>query len=230
MLSFHYVATSSVVAWLATCLTADAAPVVNGSGDIGLRIRNDNPSTEYVSIDWAAKDSASHPELVTPNVTVQPGETTFIPVPAGASPKFYFGFSPNDRATGAKRDGDTAVEATFVGWAGHTFFDVDIEKGFSVPLWCHGEADEEAHGRGCNADLLATCDKQDAHVDALSGKVDQCRASPRNFQTWSDMCTKAYTYADDHSVTTVLQGHGEYIFTRLVALSSGAIVFIQIAR
>lgn len=182
---------------------------------IGMRFHNLRSEPQYISGDWAAKDTATHSGLETLDKYLQPKESIFFPAPANTSPKFYIGSTPNELTSkvGEKRNHDTIVEATFVGTYETTYYDVDFEKGFSSPLWCVGGGEKWHTGQGCLADVLALCPKDDRHHDAETGAYDQCRTkqTPDTVALWRQLCPGSYVLSQDPDTRTVPSTHGKFV-------------------
>ncbi|GAB7356044.1 hypothetical protein MBLNU459_g6660t1 [Dothideomycetes sp. NU459] len=183
-------------------------------GPVGLYFYNMHPLPQYVSADWATKDIVQYPDLDWTYMLLQPNESKFIPTRPTTSPKFFIGPTPNNRTAevDGKRDHDTVVEATFVGAYNTTYYDVDIEKGFSVPVWCVGAGDKWHTGEGCLANVLAFCPAEDRHYDRATGMYDQCRLSgsrarASTIRLWRQLCPDVYVLADDHSTKVASNSH-----------------------
>lgn len=196
--------TTGTLTLLAVAASTRALPTAfDVSADtIGLLIENLYGREIYVSGDWAAKDVAEHGSQAMPNQShiLANGSSVFIPAFPNTSPKYYFGSTPNEATTqvGSKRDSDTVFEATFVNEDGKTFYDVDVERGFSVPLWCHGVQEQWTAGKGCEGDLLSNCPAELQHTDE-DGVVDQCRSEPTkmDIKRRREFCPRAYIISDD---------------------------------
>lgn len=181
--------------------------------------------TQYISADWPEKDRGeygAHEYLQFSTATVGPGESLWIPTLPHTSPKLYVGVSPNERTAevGSHRNHDTLIEATFNGGYEHLYYDIDIERGFSSPVWCHGQGEPWQSGQGCVADLLAVCPEKDQHHNPATNVYDQCRASAENLQLRYQLCPKAYVvWNDDWNTNTTSQQDGK--MTRLcIAIAS----------
>lgn len=199
---------------------------------MGIMFHNLHSHAQYISGDWAKKDTDTHPHLMWPNAHLAPNSSIFFPAPAQSSPKFYIGPTPNNRTVGEKRDHDTIVEATFAGTYDTTYYDVDFEKGFSVPLWCVGSGDKWDSGEGCLVDVLAYCEEEDKYYDANSGLYDQCRNSGKaeTVNLWYQLCPGAYVLPDDRATKSVGEGHGEwYCFARHEIMSADEGLQLSIA-
>jgi hypothetical protein len=194
-------------------------PPIDANQNMGIWFINNNSATHHISADWAAQDRTQHPNtaiLDFETSTLDPNTSLFIPALAGLSPKFLVGVSPNNHSAlvGSNRDHDTAIEATFSGNGGWTYYDVDIERGFSSPVWCHGLGEKWESGQGCTVDLLAACPEKYRHYDWASGVYDQCRGTRdrENLHLRASHCPMAYVRWDDER-TRVTQGkHGEFCF------------------
>lgn len=191
-------------ALLATAASARALPASfdSGADSIGLLVENLYGSDIYMSGDWAAKDVVQHGSSAMPNQShiLANGTSVFVKAFPNTSPKYYFGTTPNAAGpeVGSKRDSDTVFEATFVDENGKTFYDIDVERGFSVPLWCHGVLEQWADGKGCEGDLLSTCPEKLQHTDK-DGVVDQCRSekTKMDIKRRREYCPRAYILSDD---------------------------------
>jgi hypothetical protein len=182
---------------------------------MGFWILNRNEMTHHISADWAADDYGEygpHEYLQFSTTTVAPGENLWIPTLPGTSPKLYVGVSPNDKTAevGSDRNHDTLIEATFNGGYGHLYYDIDMERGFSSPVWCHGQGDPWQSGQGCVADLLAVCPKKDQHHNPTTNVYDQCRESPENKAIRYQLCPKSYVvWNDDWNTNTTSDKDGK---------------------
>jgi len=196
--------TNKALAPLVLAATAGALPTAfdSSSDTIGLLIENLNGGDIYISGDWAAKDIARYGSAAMPNQShiLANGSSVFIKAFPNTSPKYYFGYTPNEAspAVGVKRNSDIVFEATFVDENGKTFYDVDVERGFSVPLWCHGLQEQWTDGKGCEGDILSTCPEQLQHLDK-DGVIDQCRSEPTkmDIKRRRKFCPRAYIVWDD---------------------------------
>lgn len=197
----HYLSVSIAVLNLVS-----AYPLAPNIGPYGVHFYNNNSQTMHISADWAEKDIQAYGSQVTWDYSpIAPGGHIFIPGFPTTSPKFFIGLTPNQKTAeiGDKRNHDTAVEITFKGGHDWTYYDVDIEKGFSSPVWCHGEGEEWETGQGCTADLLAQCPEQDRHFDE-TGLYDQCVAAETedNLGLRLSLCPDVYVRYDDHKTKT----------------------------
>ncbi|KAK4983931.1 hypothetical protein LTR66_008660, partial [Elasticomyces elasticus] len=152
------------------------------ANEVGIRFINENSKRTYISTDFATADDI--PMSAWPQAVLEPGEAVTWAAPPKSSPKWFVGTTANDRSTQSKRDYDTIVEATFGSDCAdptcHTYFDVDLERGFSVPIWCKTGARDDDDGSdwsapntGCSADLMADCPAGDRHRDPRSAVYDQ---------------------------------------------------------
>jgi hypothetical protein len=182
---------------------------------MGFWVLNRNDMTHHISADWAEKDRGRygpHEYLQFSTAAVAPGENLWIPTLPGTSPKLYVGVSPNDKTAevGSNRNHDTLIEATFNGGYGHLYYDVDMERGFSSPVWCHGQGDPWESGQGCVADLLAVCPPKDQHHNPITNVYDQCRESPENKAIRYQLCPKSYiVWNDDWNTNTTSNKDGK---------------------
>lgn len=177
-------------------------PGPDAAHPMGFWILNRNALEHHISADFAAKDFdryGSHEYLKFTTATVGPGENLWIPTLPGVSPKLYVGVSPNNNTAevGSHRNHDTLIEANFEGGYGHLYYDIDIERGFSSPVWCHGQGDAWEDGRGCVADLLSVCPVKDQHHHPVSGLYDQCRGAADNVDFRRHYCPESYVLFDD---------------------------------
>ena len=183
------------------------------TGHTGIWFRNEHPLDQYLSVDFAEKDMAAHPDLVAQDMTIAATEHIFLPMRPGMSPKFFLSPTPNNRSAevGDKRDSDTAVEVTFAGFQGHTYYDVDIERGFSVPVWCYGYDQDWEDGSGCLADLLDGCPEHLKHFDESSGMHDQCLGdgSEASVMRRRKMCPQVYVQSDDEQTRAQVGAPGK---------------------
>lgn len=191
-------------------------PASTGTEPMGVFFINNNSMPHHISADWAKDDREQYPnanELNWGYAIVGPGEQIFVPGLPQTSPKFLVGTTPNNHTEeiGDKRDHDTAVEMTFKGGYDWLYYDVDIERGFSAPVWCHGQGMEWETGQGCTADLLAACPESLRHYDADTGIYDQCRGSEtqESLLLRKTMCPMTYVKYNDDERTNVTNGkHG----------------------
>lgn len=199
--------------------TASPAPAtkhcLRASDDYGIHINNTSPYTVYLSADWAAKDypldtTDVDAALTDDDATLSPSAATFIRGAANTSPKIYLSFTPNSPSVGPKRDHDTVIEVTWSCAGGLTYFDVDIEKGFSCPVWCRGYGVENTTGSGCISDVFNNCPEKYRHYDD-QGKVDQCWADemdPDSVSRFREHCPHTYADWDDTGTQTLKYGAG----------------------
>lgn len=177
-------------------------PEPDAAHPMGFWILNRNAMKHHVSADFAAEDFAtygSHEYLKFSTTTIGPGENLWIPTLPGVSPKLYVGVSPNNNTAevGSHRNHDTLIEASFEGGYGHLYYDIDIERGFSSPVWCHGQGDTWENGRGCVADLLSVCPVKDQHHHPVTGLYDQCRGAADNVDFRRHYCPESYVLFND---------------------------------
>jgi hypothetical protein len=190
-------------------------PGADAAHPMGFWILNRNDMAHHISADWAADDHiqyGDHAYLQFSTATVAPSENLWIPTLPGSNPKLYVGVSPNEKTVevGENRNYDTLVEATFSGGYGHLYYDIDIERGFSSPVWCHGQGEPWSSGHGCVEDLLAVCPKKDQHHDPTTNIYDQCRESPENVQLRYQLCPKSYIiWNDDWNTKTTSHKDGK---------------------
>jgi len=169
---------------------------------VGFLIHNHYGQDIYISGDWAAKDCERYGEVGLPKQdhVLQNDSSVFLEALPDTSPKYFIGLTPNHHDVGEKRDRDTVIEATFVNQDGDTYYDVDVEKGVSVPIWCHGQAEQWDTGRGCEGDVLSDCPEHLKHYDHETGTMDQCvgEGSPADLERRRKHCSRAYILSDDH--------------------------------
>lgn len=180
----------------------------------GVEFHNKNSQPMHISNDWTAEDEVKHPGISWDNIIVAPGEVAFMAAPLESTGKYYIGPTNNSRTAevAERRDHNTIFESYYGGYAGFTFFDVDIEKGFSVPMWCHGAQEAWSTGEGCLEDVLAACPDRDRHVDNATGIYDYCEGNlcPENVAIRAALCPRVYVLHDDDATKAVSKGHGEY--------------------
>ncbi|KAI4828029.1 hypothetical protein E4T44_09910 [Aureobasidium sp. EXF-8845] len=210
-------------------------PGADAAHPMGFWILNRNDMTHHISADWAADDHGQygdHAYLQFSTATVAPGENLWIPTLPGSSPKLYVGVSPNEKTVevGENRNYNTLVEATFSGGYGHLYYDIDIERGFSSPVWCHGQGEPWSSGHGCVADLLAVCPKRDQHHDPTTNIYDQCRESPENVQLRYQLCPKSYIIWNDDWNTKTTSNKDVLVCTIVSTPSTGKIQVAQMAE
>jgi len=168
---------------------------------IGFLIHNQYGSNVHISGDWAAKDLQQYGEINMPDQSyiLENDTTVFLEAFRDTSPKYYIGLTPNTRDIGAKRDHDTVIEATFYNQDGDTYYDVDVEKGISVPIWCHAQTERWDAGRGCQGDVMSDCSEHLQHYDEETGMMDQCigEASLTDIKRRRRNCRQAYVMSDD---------------------------------
>ena len=162
-------------------------------GGAGIIFHNSDTAQVHISFDYNGFTNLPS------DVVVPGGESRFFHIPPGISKvghAFYVGSTPNHRGMGAKRDADTKTEFTLNGYSGHAYFDIDVERGVSVPVLAtdvHGEA-----YAGCSADKMKTCPQAWRHYHS-DGRLDQCK----NTQTLDAIrffrqgCPDWYVLSDD---------------------------------
>ncbi|TKA54720.1 hypothetical protein B0A49_13163 [Cryomyces minteri] len=183
----------STVAFAASALFSAAV----STSDPGFWIKNENTHPVFISFDVSSGAAPA-------DIWLDSQWSQWVPTNKGWSGAFYVSTTRTDRAVGAKRNADTKVEATFQGANDLTYFDVDIEKGFSLPVWCGPRAWNVASG--CSYDFLSDCPQGDRHYDQFTGEYDQCRNPqsaesivrfrshcPSAYVQWNDVQTKAST-------------------------------------
>lgn len=188
-------------------------------GAMGVILNNARGHPVHISVDWAAKDGPQ-PDVY---YLLQPHTGQFMEAQPGTSPKIYVSSSDNRPTAhvGEKRDHDTAIEVTFNGYEMNTYYDVDLERGFSEPVMCHPvememeSSDMEFSNKtsGCLADVLSRCPEHLKHFDPVTGSLDQCRTedSTENVALRRAMCPNAYVQSDDRQTKTIEKRHGEWI-------------------
>lgn len=200
-------------------------------GQCGIFFNNTTPVPMFLSGDWAAEDYDEYgDQLASLEFHLEPSGTLWVPTYEGTSPKIFVSFTNNSVALGAKRNSDTVVEATFNSANDHLYFDVDIEKGFSVPVWCRALGPQNAEGSGCVNDVLGDCPEQYRHYDEVDGVqvVDQCTADqndPESVARFRNHCPHTYVFWDDQGtrVSTVSNGRFFAVCLSLVQLLSAPI-------
>ncbi|KAI4728171.1 hypothetical protein E4T49_04010 [Aureobasidium sp. EXF-10728] len=183
-------------------------PGPDAAHSMGIWVLNRNALTHHISTDWAEDDFwqyGAHEYLQFSTATLGPGENLWIPTLPGMNPKLFVGVSDNNKTAevGDHRNHDTLIEATFQGGYGHLYYDIDIERGFSSPVWCHGQGDPWEYGQGCVADLLSVCPEKDQHRHPVTGVYDQCRGADDNIAFRRHYCPRSYVvYNDDYATVT----------------------------
>ncbi|KAH0373076.1 hypothetical protein KCU65_g707, partial [Aureobasidium melanogenum] len=210
-------------------------PGPDAAHPMGFWILNRNSLKHHISADWAAEDLGrfgSHEIFNFRTATVEPGENLWIPTIPGVSPKLFVGVSPNNNTAeiGEYRDHDTLIEAKFRGGYGHLYFDIDIERGFSSPVWCHGQGDAWEDGQGCVADLLSMCPEKDQHRDPKTNLYDQCRGAPDNIAFRRQHCPKTYVVWDDDYATHTTSYKDVLMCTIIDTPSTSKIQTAQVAE
>ncbi|KAH0383089.1 hypothetical protein KCU92_g5653, partial [Aureobasidium melanogenum] len=210
-------------------------PGPDAAHPMGFWILNRNALKHHISADWAAEDLGSfgsHEIFNFRTATVEPGENLWIPTIPGVSPKLYVGVSPNNNTAeiGEYRDHDTLIEAKFRGGYGHLYFDIDIERGFSSPVWCHGQGDAWEEGQGCVADLLSVCPVKDQHRDPSTGLYNQCRGAADNIDFRRQYCPKTYVVFDDDWNTKTTSNKDVLMCTIIDTASTSKIQTAQLAE
>lgn len=201
---------SSSITMIALALRqANTAPTDYGL--TGITFINQNPNLIYISGDWAAKDGYGSTQSASLDRTIESGASTFYPGCASCSPKFMVSTSPSSLDTGEKRNYDTAVELTWNGFEGKTFYDVDVERGVSVPIWCHANTETWSQGQGCVGNVLDDCPSSLVHIDSTTGLPDQCRAdgTAEDIARRREKCPTAYVESEDVRTNTMSTGNGE---------------------
>lgn len=192
---------------LAGALVVQSTAKPDDAGPVGIEFFNNNSLPMHISLDWAHIDTIHHPDIEWTNLVIAPGDSHSISAPAGTSPKYYIGATPNERTAevDGRRNHNTVVEASYVAYADHTYFDVDIEKGFSVPIWCHGAQAAWETGEGCSSDVLAACPAEDRHFDERTGLYDYCigTESAVNIEVRERLCPYVYVRPDDTRTKTI---------------------------
>jgi len=172
------------------------------SVDTGFLIHNQYGSDIHISGDWAATDLKRYGEINMPKqcYVLENDTTILLEALPDTSPKYYFGLTPNTHDLGSKRDHDTVIEATFCNQDGDTYYDVDVEKGVSVPIWCHAQTERWDAGRGCEGDVLSDCPHHLQHYDKGISMIDQCvgEASLTDIRRRRRYCRQAYVLSEDH--------------------------------
>ncbi|KAG9953723.1 hypothetical protein KCU85_g973, partial [Aureobasidium melanogenum] len=210
-------------------------PGPDAAHPMGFWILNRNALKHHISADWAAEDLGefgSHEIFDFRTATVEPGENLWIPTIPGVSPKLYVGISPNNNTAeiGEHRDHDTLIEASFRGGYGHLYFDIDIERGFSSPVWCHGQGDAWEDGQGCVADLLSVCPEKDQHRNPKTNLYDQCRGAPDNIDFRRQYCPKTYVVSNDDYATRTTSDKDVLMCTIIDTPSTSRIQIAQVAE
>lgn len=177
------------------------------SGPAGIWFDNQNGASVHISNDWALPGAASH------NAWIEPGAKQFFEAPLGSSTKYFVGpvLNSRDPDTNEQRDHNTVVEVTYGNGVMFTYYDLDIEKGFSLPIWCHGSEDPWDDGQGCLEDVLSACPEADKHFDETTGIYDYCEAknTTENFSIRAGLCPHIYVLFDDHQTkATNRKSHG----------------------
>ncbi|KAF2723588.1 hypothetical protein K431DRAFT_310695 [Polychaeton citri CBS 116435] len=143
-------------------------------------------------------------------------------LPAGSDPhclpgmpetsqSIFLGLScnANTASVGSKRDSDTLVEVTY-GLPGSentaegahlTFYDVDLEKGFSVPVWCTGPDPSDSRDTqvGCKTDILQGGHCPPDLIRYEGDSIVQC-FNPQTMDVitqWRLLCPDSYIMAGD---------------------------------
>ncbi|KAF2229069.1 hypothetical protein EV356DRAFT_511798 [Viridothelium virens] len=170
------------------------------TGSAGILFYNSNSAEVHVSFDFS---KFTH---VPTDVVVPAGESHFFPIPPGISQyghAFYVGSTPNNLGARAKRDSDTKVEFTMNGFSGHSYYDVDVERGVSLPVRVT-DLNGKIHA-GCAIDKMKICPTQWKHYHT-DGRLDQCK-NPQNAEAvkfFRQGCPDWYVKSDD-KVTKVRQ-------------------------
>jgi hypothetical protein len=151
-------------------------------------------STEmHLSFDYTKKVDG-----LSPDYTVSSKKAAMLKIPQELIEEgqaFFVGPDANDASVGSKRDSNTKVEFTMKGYAGKTFFDVDVEKGFTVPVMMSdlgGTAES-----GCSVDKLADCPDNLKEGDSIC-KNDQSSSAIKYYR---EDCPHWYVQSDDKQTT-----------------------------
>ncbi|THX36641.1 hypothetical protein D6D10_06485 [Aureobasidium pullulans] len=214
-----------------------ADPAADPAHPIGVWFINQNAVKQYISVDWARKDYekyGKHPILDFTNTTVEPGQKTWIEGMSFLSPKFFVGVSPNHNSPeiGDHRNHDTAVEFSWKSEDGQTYYDVDIEKGFSSPVWCHGQGQGWATGQGCVTDVLAACPEKFKSYNPDSGVYDQCLGTLKadSIQFRLSQCPHTYVRSNDDWNTRTVSGSHVLICTIVSTPATSEFQAVQLAE
>ena len=150
-------------------LASQAKDYLNShAGSAAILFHNSGTAQVHVSFDFS-----SYTNVVT-DVVVPGGGDYFFPIPAGISKKghaFYVGSTPNHAGLGSKRNSDTKTEFTMNGWSGHAYFDIDVERGVSVPVRATDLSGQVY--AGCSLDKVKNCPQAWKHYHS-DGRLDQC--------------------------------------------------------
>ncbi|KAI9701747.1 MAG: hypothetical protein M1820_006375 [Bogoriella megaspora] len=172
-----------------------------GSGAVLLY--NGAPFPMHVSWDWCIGTAVLSSQPT--DYVLEPYATSFFELPSsiqGLGHAFYVSRTPNPEIAGPKRTHDTKMEFLMRGHGGHMYFDVDVEKGVSIPMIA-----TDLFGpmkSGCGVDKLATCPEQWKHYGS-DGLPDQCL----NWQTsdsigyFRDSCPGWYVMWNDEETRGV---------------------------
>ena len=200
-----------------SALIAHASPLLPRQEGISITFHNQHGRPIFISGDHAAGDINSHGVERLPSLDhkLQPEDVLTIPGLPLTSPKYFLSTTPNQASPeiGEKRDHDTAVEVTYVGYEQKTYWDVDSEKGLSVPVWCHAATDSWSSGQGCEGDVLAGCQPHLVHTGP-DGVADQCwgEGTAVDVARRRGFCPTAYVVFNDEGTRTMMNGHGEWDF------------------
>lgn len=195
----------------------DNTTALMARGEVGVYFHNQHFMAMHISGDWAGSDKVAHPGLTEPYEIVQPGETVFIPALLGTRPKYFVGPVDNrpTAKVGCNRDSNSAVEVCFGGFERRQYYDLDLEKGFSVPIWCRGDTEKPEEGSGCRSDLLARCPEQYRHHNAETGIYDFCLGDPTNLEFRKRECPSSYTLFNQKRTRTLCDGSSTFFPTFL---------------
>ncbi|KAI5201495.1 hypothetical protein AUEXF2481DRAFT_38529 [Aureobasidium subglaciale EXF-2481] len=211
-----------------------AEPGKDPSRSHGIWFLNRNAITQHLSADWAEKDYArygKHPVLDFQTLELNPGEDYFVRALPHLSPKIFVGVSPNNKTSrvGSHRDHDTVVEATFDSSYDLTYYDIDVEKGFSSPVWCHAQGEPWEKGQGCTTDVLAVCPEKDQHIHEDTGLYDQCRGLAQNPAFGRHHCPHTYVqWNDDWNTKGMSKGNHVLVCTIMPTPATSKLQLSQI--
>lgn len=149
-----------------------------------------NVGSKNVYVNFNANPGSSVPA----SLTLAPGASQAVPVEAHWGGAVFAGLQMGNGA-------NNKIEANFQGYDGTTFFDVDVEKGFSVPVVC--TSGDGLITSGCSIDKLPNCPPAQRLTDASGATVacsnPQTSASialmregcPNEYVVWDDVQTRA---------------------------------------
>lgn len=199
-----------VLAWVAAVVSATC---INPYGQqIGTVIHNQLGRDLHISIDVDSEQYDSYQD-VTPFYDVLPPNSGphCIPGLPQTSQTIFLGLTcnANNASVGSRRDADTLVEVHYgqpdTEESGDgsrlTYYDVDLEKGFSVPVWCTGPDPTDTRDAqvGCKTDILHDlCPVDLVRLDGDS--MIQCLnpQTPDMIEQWRQVCPDSYVMADDN--------------------------------